>query len=119
MNIAQHDIEIKRGDDISKLIKFHRVSNSVRTPLDISSLQRIDCHIKSNNKIHLKLSTEDGTIIVKDNVNGEIILDFNSKDTQKLKFEDGEYDLQFVTKSGKVRTVLEGGFTLNHDITIV
>lgn len=123
MNIAKQDITIKRGDDISRQINFYRVKkeqgNKVRTRLDISSLKRIDMHIKSNGKIQLRLSTEDKTILVKNKALGEVILVFKSSTTQKLKFTDGEYDMQFITASGKIKTILEGAFELDRDITKV
>lgn len=70
---------------------------------------------KSENKLILSLSTEDGGIKVLDN--GDIVLLFKHNDTDLATWKEASYDLQMITSSGKYKTIMRGKLTLISDIT--
>ena len=115
VEIARADIEIKRGDSEEKIITFKKGGQ----PFDLSVVERIDMHVKSDGKVLIKLSTKDNSIRVLDASQGQILLNITPILTATKKFDLGDYDIQFIYASKRIKTVLEGSFILNSDVTYI
>ena len=115
IDIAHADLNIKRGDSEEKLITFKKGGK----PFDLSVIQRIDMHVKVNGKPVIKLSSKDNSIHILNATQGEIVLNITPILTETKKFEDGEYDIQFIFANGRIKTVLEGNFILDADVTYI
>lgn len=113
--IANADIEIKRGDSEEKIVTFKKGG----APFDLSVVERIDMHVKSDEKVVIKLSTKDNSIRVLNALKGQILLNITPILTATKKFELGSYDIQFIYASKRIKTVLEGNFILNSDVTYI
>lgn len=107
----KQNIKLIRGDDVC-------LELDIRTgeqPYDLSGVDRADLHVKSKNRVVVKLSTTDDSIVID---NGKMYLKFASNATQDLRFRTADYDLQIV-KNGKIKTIMHGMIELQHDITII
>lgn len=107
----KQNIKLIRGDDVC-------LELDIRTgeqPYDLSGIGRADLHIKSKNRVVVKLSTTDGSIVID---KGKMYLKFASNATQNLRFRTADYDLQII-KSGKIKTIMHGMIELQHDITVI
>lgn len=115
LNIPRFDIIVRRGDSEEKLIRFKKGG----APFDLSVVERIDMHVKVDSKVVLKISTSDNSIRILDRAGGEILLNIKPELTALKKFSTGEYDVQFIYASKRIKTVLEGDFILASDVTYI
>lgn len=106
----KHDIALYRGDD-TEINVF--ITNDDGSEVILGS-ERADLHAIANREVVLKLSTEDYSIVLKDNC---ISLRFDHELTEGADWKSAKYDLQILDAQGKVKTLLAGTITLTADIT--
>lgn len=107
----KQNLKLIRGDDTCLELDI----KTGEQPYDLSGVDRADLHVKSKNRVVVKLSTTDGSIVID---KGKMYLKFAHQDTQNLRFRTADYDLQIV-KNGKIKTIMYGMIELQHDITII
>lgn len=107
----KQNLKLIRGDDTCLELTAHIGEQ----PYDLSGIDRADLHVKSKNRVVVKLSTTNGSIVIENN---KMYLKFSHGDTQDLRFRTADYDLQIV-KNGRIKTIMYGMVELQHDITII
>lgn len=113
-------IKLKRGDDEERLVEIvQQQADGSQMPFDLSNTVRADLHAKSNGKIVLQLSTEDGSIQWHSRTTGQILLIFSHSATENANWLTADYDLQLIDQHGKRKTVLTGRMELSPDVTKV
>lgn len=105
------ELETIRGDDDGWT--FEVLSDDEKINL---SEYRLDMWIKPKKGEVIKLSTDTGEITVNEN---QVSVTLSHDKTQGAKWELANWDLQYTTQEGIVRTIAGGGFSLIHDVTEV
>lgn len=106
------DLETIRGDDDGWTFE---VLGSDDEKINLSEY-RLDMWIKPKKGEVIKLSTDTGEIKVNEN---QVLVTLSHDKTQGAKWEEANWDLQYTTQEGIVRTIAGGGFSLIHDVTEV
>lgn len=103
------ELETIRGDDDGWT--FEVLSDDEKINL---SEYRLDMWIKPKKGEVIKLSTDMGEITVNEN---QVLVTLSHDKTHGAKWEEANWDLQYTTQEGIVRTIAGGGFSLIHDVT--
>ena len=103
------ELETIRGDDDGWT--FEVMSDDEKINL---SEYRLDMWIKPKKGEVIKLSTDTGEITVNEN---QVLVTLSHDKTHGAKWEEANWDLQYTTQEGIVRTIAGGGFSLIHDVT--
>ena len=111
--IQTHNLNLYRGDDRDITLS---VSDS-KGAIDLSSYQarcQVRDSTRNNGKVLLTLSSDDGSITVADN---QLVLHVTHVDTATATWRQATYDVQLTDPQGKVKTIVRGQITLEHDVT--
>ena len=103
------ELETIRGDDDGWTVEV--LSDDEKINL---SEYRLDMWIKPKKGEVIKLSTDTGEITVNEN---QVLVTLSHDKTHGAKWEEANWDLQYTTQEGIVRTIAGGGFSLIHDVT--
>ena len=108
--MSRTTIELYRGDDEECTVRvFEKQNDNGIKPYDLSNVARLDLYAVSNNEPVLRLSSTTGDIDILDAKGGVILVKFRHDVTQGASWNNAAYDLQTISNSGKVKTVVKNG----------
>ena len=108
--MSRTTIELYRGDDEECTVRvFEKQNDNSIKPYDLSNVARLDLYAVSNDEPVLRLSSTTGDIDILDAKGGVILVKFRHEVTQEASWNNAGYDLQTVSNSGKVKTVVKNG----------
>lgn len=113
------DIVLYRGDDEERRVRiYEKQQNDELKPYDLTNIKRLDLWAKVRSHTVISLSSTDETIKVLDAENGVILLKFNHNLTKCAIWSEANYDLQTISNTGAVKTVIKNAlFKLEGDVT--
>lgn len=117
MQPATIDLTIYQGSTFSQAFQWK--TGNPPTPVNLTGYtarMQIREKLTSPTPI-ITLTTENGGIVITDAENGSFSLEISATDTAALSFKSAVYDLEFISPSGFVRRLFEGGVTLSPEVT--
>lgn len=117
--MSDADIVLYRGDDEERKVRiYEKQQNDELKPYDLTNIKRLDLWAKVRSHTVISLSSTDETIKVLDAENGVILLKFNHDLTKYAIWSEANYDLQTISNTGAVKTVIRNAlFKLEGDVT--
>lgn len=112
-------IVLYRGDDEERRVRiYEKQQDGELKPYDLTNIKRLDLWAKVRSHTVISLSSTDETIKVVDAENGVILLKFHHDLTKYAIWSDANYDLQTISNTGAVKTVIRNAlFKLEGDVT--
>lgn len=108
--MSRTTIELYRGDDEECTVRvFEKQNDNSIKPYDLSNVARLDLYAVSNDEPVIRLSSTTGDIDILDAKGGVILVKFRHEVTQGASWNNAGYDLQAISNSGKVKTVVRNG----------
>lgn len=117
--MSNTNIILYRGDDEERRVRiYEKQRNDELKPYDLTNIKRLDLWAKVRSHTVISLSSTDETIKVLDAENGVILLKFNHDLTKYAIWSEASYDLQTISNTGAVKTVIRNAlFKLEGDVT--
>lgn len=114
---AVYPLHILQGADFYR--RFVYEEGEVRVPIDISNNHlrlQVRFH-KCSPQVLFEASTENGFISITEGTEGVFEMHVPAVETEKLKFQEGVYDLELIDTNGFVTRILEGSFYVDFEVT--
>nr|DAN20072.1 MAG TPA: hypothetical protein [Caudoviricetes sp.] len=117
--MSNTDIVLYRGDDEERRVRiYEKQQDGELKPYDLTNIKRLDLWAKVRSHTVISLSSTNETIKVVDAENGVILLKFNHDLTKCAVWSEANYDLQTISNTGAVKTVIRNAlFKLEGDVT--
>lgn len=117
--MSDTDIVLYRGDDEERKVRiYEKQQDGELKPYNLTNIKRLDLWAKVRSRTVISLSSMNETIKVVDAENGVILLKFNHDLTKYTIWSEANYDLQTISNTGAVKTVIRNAlFKLEGDVT--